>query len=264
MKKLKINDIELAYRAEGSGQPIVFLHAFPLNQTMWDEQVAEFSSTHRVIALDWRGFGETELGSEQSSLNGFADDLASLLDHLKIKTATICGLSMGGYAAFAFYRKYSDRVAAMILCDTRASADTEEGKQARHEMAELARQQGTSPIIEAMIPRLLGETSLRTRPQTIERVKKMIKAAQPEGIAQALLGMALRDDSTTLLSKITCPTLIIVGSEDKLTPPSDAEKMHLAIAGSHLRIINNAGHLANLEEPTAFNQAMHEFLNQLS
>ncbi len=92
----------------------------------------------------------------------------------------------------------------------------------------------------------------------------MIKAAQPEGIAQALLGMALRDDSTTLLSKITCPTLIIVGSEDKLTPPSDAEKMHLAIAGSHLRIINNAGHLANLEEPTAFNQAMHEFLNQLS
>ncbi len=158
----------------------------------------------------------------------------------------------------------SDKVAALILCDTRASADTEEGKQSRHEMAALARQQGTPPIIEAMIPRLLGETTLRTKPQTAERVKEMIRAAQPEGIAQALFGMAQRDDSTELLSKITCPTLIIVGSEDKLTPPSDAEKMHQSIAFSQLRVINHAGHLANLEEPSVFNQTVRDFLKQLS
>ena len=264
MKKLKINNTELAYRDEGSGQPIVFLHAFPLNQTMWNDQVAAFSSSHRVITFDWRGFGASSLGSKPSNLAGFADDLAGLLDHLQIKSAAICGLSMGGYAAFAFYRKYPDKVAALVLCDTRASADTEEGKQSRHEMAALARQQGTPPIIEAMIPRLLGETTLRTKPQTAERVKEMIRAAQPEGIAQALFGMAQRDDSTELLSKITCPTLIIVGDEDKLTPPSDAEKMHLSIAFSQLRVINHAGHLANLEEPSVFNQTVRDFLKQLS
>lgn len=227
MKKIKINDAELAYRDEGSGQPIVFLHAFPLNQTMWDEQVAEFSSTHRVVTLDWRGFGASGLGAEKSSLTVFADDLAGLLDYLEIKSATVCGLSMGGYAAFAFYRKHAERVNALILCDTRATADTEEGKQARYEMAELARNSGASAMVEPMTPRLLGETTLQTIPHIIERVKKMIEAAQPEGIAQALIGMAHRNDSMDLLPKITCPTLIVVGNEDKLTPPDDAEKMAL-------------------------------------
>lgn len=129
MKKIKVNDVELAYRDEGTGKPVVFLHAFPLNQTMWDKQVAEFASSHRVITLDWRGFGESGLNSTPSSLSVFADDLAELLNVLGIEKATICGLSMGGYAAFAFYRKFAERVNALILCDTRATADTEEGKQ---------------------------------------------------------------------------------------------------------------------------------------
>lgn len=263
MKTFKINDVELAYRDVGSGQPVVFLHAFPLNQTMWDEQVAAFSSSHRIITFDWRGFGASGLGSENSSLSVFADDLAGLLDQLQIKSATICGLSMGGYAAFAFYRKYADRVDALILCDTRATADTEEGKQARHEMAELVRNRGGSAMVETMIPRLLGETTLQTKPQIIERVKQMIEAAQPEGIARALIGMAQRNDSTDLLAKITCPTLIVVGNQDKLTPPSDAEKMNLAIASSRLKIINNAGHLPNLESTAVFNQTVGDFLKRM-
>ncbi|MBS1789822.1 MAG: alpha/beta fold hydrolase [Acidobacteria bacterium] len=261
MKKLKLNDVELAYREEGSGQPIIFLHAFPLNRTMWDDQVATFSSTHRVITFDWRGFGASSLGVTGSSLTVFADDLAELLNLLEIKRAILCGLSMGGYVAFAFYRKYADRVSAMILCDTRATADTEEGIKARFEMVNMVRQQGIPAITEKMVPRLLGETTLQTKPQIIEKVKQMIQAAQPEGIARALIGMAQRPDSTELLSKITCPTLVVVGNEDKLTPPSDAQTMNSAIGLSQLRIVNNAGHLPNLEEPLAFNRAIHELIN---
>lgn len=263
MNNLRINNVELAYRDESTGEPIVFLHAFPLNQTMWDNQVAEFQSTNRIITFDWRGFGDSSVGSENHGLTGFADDLASLLDELKIQRATICGLSMGGYSAFAFYRKYANRVKALILCDTRATADTDEGKKSRYEMAELARQRGASALVETMIPKLLGESTLKTKPEIVAKVKKMIEGAHPEGIAQALIGMAQRADSTDLLAGITCPTLIVVGKEDKLTPPSDAEKMNQSIAFSHLQIIENAGHLPNLEEPDSFNQALGNFLKQL-
>ncbi|MFN0111207.1 MAG: alpha/beta fold hydrolase [Blastocatellia bacterium] len=262
MKTLNVNGVELAYQDEGKGAPVVFLHAFPLNQTMWNEQVAEFSATHRIITLDWRGFGDSSLGAENSSPSIFADDLAGLLDRLKIERATICGLSMGGYSAFAFYRKHAERVSALILCDTRATADSEEGKQARFEMAETARRNGASAMIEPMIPRLLGETTRQTKPAIIERVTKMIEVAQPEGIAQALIGMACRNDSTDLLPQISCPTLIVVGEEDKLTPPSDAENMHRAIASSQLQIINQAGHLPNLETTATFNRIVGQFLNQ--
>lgn len=263
MNKLKINNVELAYRDEGTGQPIVFLHAFPLNQTMWDNQVAEFQATNRIITFDWPGFGISGLRSGNNGLTGFADDLASLLDELKIQSATICGLSMGGYSAFAFYRKHVDRVNALILCDTRATEDTDEGKKARYETAELARQRGASALVETMTPKLLGESTLKTKPQIVAKVQEMIETAHPEGIAQALIGMAQRPDSTDLLARITCPTLIIVGKEDKLTPPNDAEKMNQAIAFSQLQVIENAGHLPNLEEPESFNQALGNFLKQL-
>jgi 3-oxoadipate enol-lactonase len=263
MKKIKVNDVELAYRDEGSGKPLVFLHAFPLNQTMWDEQVAEFASSHRVITFDWRGFGESGMSSTQSSMPVFADDLAELLNLLEIENATICGLSMGGYAAFAFYRKYAERVNGLILCDTRATADNDEGKRGRYEMAELARIKGASAIGEKMIPKLIGETTLKNHPNVADRIRSMIEAAHPEGIAQALIGMAQRENSTDLLPQISCPTLIVVGAQDKLTPPPDAENLARSITASSLDVINNAGHLSNLEQPASFNQAIGKFLNQL-
>jgi pimeloyl-ACP methyl ester carboxylesterase len=263
MKKIKINGAELAYRDAGSGNPIVFLHAFPLNQTMWDDQVPDLASNHRVISFDWRGFGNSSLGDGISTMDTFADDLAGLLNGLSIDQAVICGLSMGGYAAFAFYRKYSGKVSALILADTKPQADTEEGRQGRYEMAELARREGASTLVETMIPRLIGETTLRNNPEVGERLKKMIESAQPEGIAQALIAMAGRKDSTEMLSGITCRTLIIVGKEDKLTPPSDAERMEQAIKGSSIKIIQNAGHLPNIEQKESFNQAVSLFLSKL-
>jgi pimeloyl-ACP methyl ester carboxylesterase len=263
MKKIKINSAELAYRDGGSGKPLVLLHAFPLNQTMWDDQVPDLASHCRVITFDWRGFGKSTLGDGISTMDTFADDLAGLLNGLSIDQAVICGLSMGGYAAFAFYRKYPGKVSALILADTKAQADTEDGKRSRYEMAELARQKGSSALVETMIPRLIGENTLRGNPQVVERLKKIIESAQPEGIAQALIAMAGRNDSTDLLSEITCRSLIIVGKEDKLTPPSDAEKMNQAIRGSSIEIIQNAGHLPNMEQKESFNQAISIFLSKL-
>lgn len=260
MNKITAGGVQLAYHDMGAGEPIVFLHAFPLNQTMWNEQVAALSRNYRVITFDWRGFGASDAGETEVTMNVFADDLAALLDELQIERAIICGLSMGGYAAFAFYRQYAHRVKALILADTRASADTEEGKKGRYEMAELARQSGAAALVESMTPKLLGVTSLQNKPTLVERVQQMIRAAQSEGVARALLGMAQRDDATNLLAHITCPTLIIVGSEDKLTPPSDAEKMSQMIPHARLEVIATAGHLSNLEQSETFNRLVADFL----
>lgn len=262
MNKIAVNGVQLAYRDVGAGEPIVFLHAFPLNQTMWDEQVAALSRNYRVITFDWRGFGSSEAGEVEVTMNVFADDLAALLDGLQIERATICGLSMGGYAAFAFYRKYAHRVKALILADTRASADTEEGKQGRYEMAELVRKSGAAALVEPMTPKLLGATSLQNNPALVERVQSMIRGAQAEGVARALQGMAQREEATDLLAQITCPTLIIVGNEDKLTPPSDAEKMSQTIPDAQLEVIATAGHLSNLEQSETFSRLVAAFLQR--
>ncbi len=263
LERKRINGVEINYRDEGAGKPIVFLHAFPLNQCMWDEQVAYFSAHHRVVTFDWRGFGNSELGSDSLTLETFADDLASLLNELTIEQAIICGLSMGGYAAFSFYRKYAPRVAALILADTRPGTDTEEGKKARIEMAALVRQLGPTALLEKLIPRLLGPTTRQTKPEVVARVQKMIAENQTEGIARALLCMAERPDSTRLLSQIESPTLIIAGSEDELTPPAEAEEMRDGIPHASLEVIYQAGHLSNLEQPDAFNKAVANFLERL-
>lgn len=263
MKKFMVNDAELAYSDKGHGQPIVFLHAFPLNQNMWAAQVADLCPSHRVITFDWRGFGGSSLGSSKPSLSVFADDLANLLDHLEIEDATICGLSMGGYAAFAFFRQYPNRIKALILCDTKAVSDSEEIRQGRYETATTVLNKGVSVLVDTMVPRLLGETTLQSRPQIIECIRAMIKTARPDGVAQTLTAMAERQDSTDLLSRITCPTMIIVGDEDKLTPPSEAENMNQAIVSSQLAVIQNAGHLPNIEQAAIFNRIVDDFMGRL-
>jgi pimeloyl-ACP methyl ester carboxylesterase len=255
--------IELAYRDKGAGEPVIFLHAFPLNQRMWDEQVAALSQIRRVITFDWRGFGKSEHRGDKFLMETFADDLAALMNELKIDRAVLCGLSMGGYAAFAFYRKYADRVAALILADTRAGADNEEGKRARSEMAELALQAGASVIADRIIPRLLAPDTLQNKPQIADRVRALIENNRPEAMAAAQRGMAERADSTDLLAKISCPALVIVGSEDALTPLSEAEKMRAQIPSARMAVISHAGHLSNLEQPDEFNRLASDFLKQL-
>ena len=250
----QVNGITLAYDDQGEGLPIIFLHAFPLNRTMWAEQESRFSSQFRVITVDLRGHGESDAPLWQYTLDQAAADVIGLLDHLSIRQAVFVGLSMGGYILFAFYQKYAERVKGLVLSDTRAQADTDEGKQARFEMAQIAYKQGAIAIADIMIPKLLSPATIQTRPELVQRVRTMIEGNQVSGIAGDLMAMAERPDSVTLLKQITCPTQIIVGELDLPTPPADAKLMADRIPNARMAILPGAAHLSNLEQPDLFNE----------
>lgn len=258
--KATIDGIKIDYRDEGSGSPVVFIHAFPLNQTMWDDQVAEVRHQCRAITLDLRGFGNSDAPPGPYAMEQMAADVRGLLSFLKVDRAVIAGLSMGGYIALAFYRSYPDAVSAMVLADTRASADTHQARNKRIASAEKAEKEGSNAIAEEVAPALLGKTTMQTDPAILERVRDMIRGNSPHGIAGAQRGMASRRDSTYILPGIDVPVLIIVGGEDELTPPAEAESLRSGIPRSHLIVIENAGHLSNLERPAEFNAALIEFI----
>jgi len=264
LMQAKINGITLAYSDTGTGLPIVFLHAFPLNRTMWAEQEAALSSHHRIITIDLRGHGESDAPLWHYSLDQAADDVRALLDHLSIAQALFVGLSMGGYILLAFYRKYAYRVKGMVLADTRAQADTSEGKAGRYQMAQIAYKQGPSAIADIMIPKLLSPATIQSKPAIVQRIRTMIEGTQISGIAGDLMAMAERPDSVPFLKQITCPTQIIVGEWDQATPPTDAKLMADQIRNSRLAIIPNAAHLANLEQPEEFTKIVAEFSRELA
>ncbi len=252
-----INDIRMAYSDVGSGSPVLFLHAFPLSGAMWQSQVEALRGSHHLIVPDLRGFGATDAPPGPYSMDQQADDLAALLDHLGLEQVTLVGLSMGGYIAFALMRRHPQRVCALVLADTRAGADNDEGKARREANARLAETQGAAAIAEQMIPNLVAPAA----PQTVrDTLRQMIVANSSDGIAGALRGMAQRPDSTCDLAAIQVPTLVIVGAEDTLTPPADAKILHAGITGSRLVTLPDAGHMANLEQPAAFNAALSAFL----
>lgn len=262
MKSIRIDDIQMAYTDTGAGRPVVLIHGYPFNRSLWNEQVTALSVNHRLITPDLRGFGESEASEGTATMNRMAQDVALLLDHLEIARATIAGLSMGGYVALAFYKQFAARVRALILADTRAQADTDEGKQTRAQQAEKALTEGMAGIADAMLPKLLTPETVSKRPEIVKRVRDMMLKTKPEGAAAALHGMAERDDQTSLLAKITVPALILVGAEDAITPVADSEQMHQAIAGSRLVVLEKAGHVSNLERTDEFNQALLDFLQE--
>jgi 3-oxoadipate enol-lactonase len=262
MTQIRINDIQMTYTDMGTGDPVVLIHGYPFNRSLWGEQVATLGESYRVIAPDLRGFGETDSSDGPATMDQMAQDVAQLLDHLEIQRAVIGGLSMGGYVALAFYKQFPARVQALVLADTRAQADTEEAKQTRAQQAEKALSEGMAGIADAMLPKLLTPETVSKRPEIVKRVRDMMLKTEPEGAASALWGMAQRDDQTPLLSTISTPTLILVGAEDALTPVADSEKMHQAIAGSRLVVIDKAGHVSNLERTEQFNEALMDFLRE--
>lgn len=262
MSLLRVDDIQLAYTDAGLGLPVVLLHGYPFNRTLWNEQVSALSNSYRVITPDLRGHGESDASPGAATMNRMAQDVAMLLDHLEISRAVIGGLSMGGYVALAFYKQFRSRVRALVLADTRAQADTEEGKVTRHQQAEKAFAEGMAGIADSMLPKLLTPDTVSKRPELVKRVRDMMLKTKPEGAAGALLGMAERDDQTSLLSQISCPALILVGREDQITPVKDSEKMHREIAGSRLVVIENAAHVSNLERTEQFNEELTRFLKQ--
>ncbi len=261
--KAQLNHVEMAYTDQGSGTPVLFIHGYPLSKAMWEPQVKALSANFRVITLDLRGHGESDAPMWLYSMDLFADDILALLDHLSIDQVVLAGFSMGGYIAFAFYRRYQNRVKALILADTRPQADSPEGKLNRFKSAQTAYKEGAGPIAEAMIPKLLTPQTVQRRTEIVQAVRKMITGTPVPGIVGDLMAMAERPDSVTLLSEIRCPTLIIVGEQDGLTPPADAKLMAEKIKNAKLEIIPGAGHLSNLEQPDSFNKAVQKFLASL-
>lgn len=257
-----INKTNIGYEDHGIGQPILFLHAFPLNRSMWSGELLTLlaEERYRLVALDWPGFGESDITGDTSTMEQFADDVAGLMDLLGMQDAILCGLSMGGYAAFAFLRKYPQRLKGLILADTRPGADTAEGRANRENVARLALSEGTGAIADLQLPKLISENTRQYHPEVEARIRQMINAATPQGIAAASRGMAQRADSTDLLPAIICPTLVLVGEHDVLTPPDVARDYASNIPNAQFVVIPDAGHLSNLEQPEAFVQALSGFL----
>src|SRR5205085_10656821 len=223
MSSTRINDIQLAYTDTGIGRPVVLIHGYPFNRSLWNEQLPALSYSYRVIIPDLRGFGETDASEGAATMNRMAQDVGELMDQLEIPRAVIGGLSMGGYVALAFYKQFPSRVRGLILADTRAEADTEEGKQTRAQQAEKALAEGMAGIADAMLPKLLTPDTVSKHPEIVLFVRDMMLKMKPEGAAAALRGMAEREDQTPLLSQISVPTLILVGAEDAITPVADSE-----------------------------------------
>src|SRR5215210_6315330 len=196
MTLTRINDIQMAYTDAGAGDPVVRIHGYPFNRSLWNQQVAALSSTYRVITPDLRGFGETAPSEGPATMSLMAQDVDHMMDHLEIPQAVIGGLSMGGYVALAFPKQFPSRVRALILADTRAQADTEEAKQTRFQQAEKALAEGMAAIADSMLPKLLTPETVSKHPEVVKRVRDMMLKTKPEGAAAALLGMAARDDQT--------------------------------------------------------------------
>jgi 3-oxoadipate enol-lactonase len=255
-------DDGLSYVEVGHGLPVVLLHAFPLNRTMWEPQISALFGECRCIIPDLRGFGDSDT-TGPFSMERFADDVVQLLDALRIDRAVICGLSMGGYVALALIRHHRQRVRALILADTRSGADDTERAKGRRELMAVARDQGIGAVVERQLPGLIGKRTRDRQPDLVTRVRDLILAAPIAGVIGAADAMLHRPDSTDLLSTIDVPTLVIVGEEDVITPPKEARELSRGIPNSRLEIIPGAGHLSNLERPAAFNTALSDFVGSL-
>lgn len=255
MAKIELTGFTCAYDDVGRGLPVVWIHGFPFHRGMWAPQVAGLADAGRMIALDLRGFGESGRTAGPYTMDLYADDVAALLDALKIETAVLAGLSMGGYVAFAFCRRHVKRVRALLLADTRAEPDAPEARAGRRELAQRVLAEGAGALVESLLPRLLSETTRASRSEVVARVRAMIEAADPQSVAFALTGMAERLDANDLLPEIRVPTCVVVGQEDAIAPPDTARIMAMTIPGARVVEIPRAGHVANLEDPDVFNAA---------
>lgn len=256
--------MELAYREVGTGRPLVLLHAFPLSSAMWLDQREGLAGHCRVITPDQRGFGGSPLGSDAPSLDAAADDVAELLDRLDLQRVVLGGLSMGGYVAMAFLRRHPDRVAAVILADTKAGADPDATRANRERIAVAVEADETSTVlVDEVLPALLGTTTSDSRPMVVGRVRGLVQAAPAAAVAWAQRAMAARPDSFDTLRAFDRPALVVVGVEDSLSPPADAEAMAAALPHGRLVLVPEAGHLTAVETPEAFNAAVAGFLGEL-
>ncbi len=253
----------VGYTESGSGRPLVLVHGYPLGRTMWEPQLNGLADVAHVIAPDLWGFGESAPRAE-TTMETYADEVRDLLDAQGItEPAVLCGLSMGGYITFEFFRRYPERVAGLILANTKATPDSTEGKAGRDQSAALAQEKGAGAITAQMLPKLLSPKTYQAKPQVAEQAARIMTTTTVEGSVAALQAMRDRPDSTPTLAKIQTPALVIAGADDQFFPKSEFENMARALPHSQLELLPDAGHLSNLEQPGLFNRAVREFLRML-
>lgn len=265
MKTVKLSQTTMAYVDEGRGVPVVLLHGFPLDHTMWNAQIKALASHARVIAPDLRGFGDTPLATGDAdrgvSMEAHAADVAELLDAIDVREPVVlAGFSMGGYIAWQFVRQHGHRLRALIQCDTRAKADTEEARAGRIKMAEAVVNEGASLAAKAMEPKLFRKAAAQEQPDVIAAIRATMERQVPAAIAAAQRGMAARPDVTEMLPHITVPTLVLVGAEDVISTPAEMKEIADAIPGSEYVVIPNSGHMTTVENSAATSAALAKFV----
>jgi len=257
-----VGEIAIGFDDVGSGLPVAFIHGFPHNRSLWAPQMGSLAVDSRTLACDLRGFGEST--GEATSVDDYADDVAGWLRGLGLSSVVVAGLSMGGYVAFALWRRHPSLMRALVLADTKAGPDDEKLKAKRTEHIELATERGSPVLADQLIQGMVGKTTRKRHPEIVERVHSMLSQAPVQAAVGALTALRDRPDSTPTLATIDIPTLIVVGDEDALTPVRESRAMHAAIPGSRLEIVTGAGHLPNVERPAAFNHLLSEFLGSIA
>ena len=262
--QVPVGDVDLAVDVRGEGVPVLFVHGFPFDRTVWRHQLATLSRARR-IALDLRGVGGSGVppGADGYSLSRYADDLVAVLDALGVREAVLCGLSMGGYVIFELLRRHPERVRALILADTRPQADSADAKRGRDELTHVAEQQGPDAVIERLLPRLLAPATQATQPEVAVQVREMARRWSVPGLVGALRTLRDRPDSTETLRGVRVPTLVLVGSDDEIAPPETARAMAQLIPDAQCHVVPAAGHIAPLEQPLAAGRLLADFLSAL-
>jgi len=261
MPRITSGDAEIFYEVLGSGPPVVLLHPFPANHDLWKPAAQAVVSRFRVILPDLRGHGDSGIGEGPATMENHAADIARVLDREEVGRAPFVGVSIGGYVLLEFWRKYRGRVEALVLCNTKAQADTPEGRAGRVQAAAEVMERGTEPFFESMLPNLIGKTTRSTRPDLVEGALQLMRKMSPEDVAMVQRGMAERQDSVETLKTINVPTLIVTGDEDILTGVADAELMRQNIPGSQIRVIAKAGHYSPWEQPEEVGKLVRHFLD---
>jgi 3-oxoadipate enol-lactonase len=263
MERFRSADAEIACQIMGTGAPVVLLHPFPVHHGFWDPVARELSARYRLLLPDLRGHGDSDAGEGPATMDKHAADLERLLDHAGVATAVCVGVSIGGYLLWEFWRRSRARVRALVVANTKAQADTGEGRVNRLHAADDVLKRGSEPFIESMLPKLLGRTTVQGRPDLVDAARRMMRKMSPQDIAQVQRGMAERPDSVETLRSIAVPTLVIAGDEDTLTPAGDAELIARNVRGSQLRVIPRGGHYCIFEQPQAGTQLIRQFLDAL-
>jgi 3-oxoadipate enol-lactonase len=255
------NNIEISYDDSREGQKtIIFIHGFPFDKSSWKPQMNELQKHYRVIAYDHRGFGKSTNDNRKFSMDLFADDLVAFMDRLTLPKATICGLSMGGYVALNFMQRYPEKVERLILCDTQCVADTPEGVEKRMKTIDNIRENGVQIFAEQFAKNVFVKDSLENKKDIVDDIISVMKSTPEQTITSALMALAERRETCSMLGSIKVPVLILCGTEDKITTPEKSEFMHSKIAGSKLHMIHDAAHLSNLEQPDIFNKEISNFI----